>query len=141
MKKILVILVLLVLIAASVFGDTACMASTCGRNCSNYTGRAKATVSCYALSESACSNYYQTYYGGWSGHCTGPPTICNSQSVLFLCTWDSMDMSCGGWKKCVGTIPEFMGIEFNEMQFSTGLVALVGAVAVGMIITRRKKDV
>ena len=37
-------------------------------------------------------------------------------------------------------IPEFFGIEFNEMQVSTGIIALIGAIALPMLLFRKKKQ-
>ena len=37
-------------------------------------------------------------------------------------------------------IPEFMGIEFNEMEFSTGIIALIAAIALPTILFRKKKQ-
>tara|TARA_Y100000310_G_scaffold339175_1_gene431073 strand:- start:4059 stop:4202 length:144 start_codon:yes stop_codon:yes gene_type:complete len=36
-------------------------------------------------------------------------------------------------------IPEFFGIEFGEMEISTGIIAVIGAIVLPMFLFRKKK--
>ena len=55
--------------------------------------------------------------------------------------WCYQNSSCTAVNKYMCTaVPEFNGIEFNEMQVSTGIIALIGAIALPMLLFRKKKQ-
>ncbi|MAG21906.1 MAG: hypothetical protein CL943_01190 [Candidatus Diapherotrites archaeon] len=74
------------------------------------------TTTCVGLTKAACYTRYET----------GTPSR--------ICYWDT---PCAAMAVC---IPEFMGIEFNEMEFSTGIIALIAAIALPTILFRKKKQ-
>ncbi len=70
-------------------------------------------------------------------------TVCNS-----ACGTSIPGQSCGPCKwgaNCVGQLghcntPEFFGIEFGEMQLSTGIIALLAAIGLPLFLFKRKID-
>ncbi|MAG22090.1 MAG: hypothetical protein CL943_02185 [Candidatus Diapherotrites archaeon] len=87
---------------------------------------------------------------GGGGICTGAPcsaseTACENcafsvtGSVGKNCRWDATPIPlcvspAGGYCK----IPEFMGIEYGEMNISTGIIALITAIALPTFLFRKR---
>jgi len=88
-----------------------------GKGCA--TGYATSTTACTnfnGVSQTACQKQYQT--GVTDKRCFWTGTTCTPQA------------SC---------IPEFFGIEFGEMEISTGIIAVIGAIVLPMFLFRKKK--
>tara|TARA_Y100000310_G_scaffold339175_1_gene431069 strand:- start:222 stop:719 length:498 start_codon:yes stop_codon:yes gene_type:complete len=92
--------------------------TACALDCD--IGGRKATTNCANLgSSTSCVTYYQT------------------GATSKFCWWANPTVGCGDYgNTCV---PEFMGIEFNEIQFSTGIIALIAAIALPTVLFRKKK--
>ncbi|MAG22131.1 MAG: hypothetical protein CL943_02395 [Candidatus Diapherotrites archaeon] len=93
-----------------------------GADC-KYATKPNTTTKCTALSEGVCESYCK------------PDTIdtlaCNP------CVWAII--TCATETAAYCHIPEFFGIEFSEMQFSTGIIALIAAIALPSILFRKKE--
>tara|TARA_Y100000310_G_C20589380_1_gene767160 strand:+ start:371 stop:862 length:492 start_codon:yes stop_codon:yes gene_type:complete len=104
-------------------GGTCDQVTTCSAKCTMGLGctsgyRAQIAI-CIGLSSNAsCYKYYSTaigdnfcYYKGGGG--------------------------CDDTAACI--IPEFFGIDFGEMEISTGIIALIAAIALPTLLFRKKK--
>lgn len=103
---------------ANCIGDIKCSAKcTMGAKCT--AGARKVTAKCTAIGNSAaCKTHYQT---------TGVDKFCRWTTAL------------GNCKVAGACVPEFFGIEFGEMQLSTGIIALIAAVGLPLFLFKRKK--
>tara|TARA_Y100000310_G_C20614670_1_gene779992 strand:- start:328 stop:774 length:447 start_codon:yes stop_codon:yes gene_type:complete len=79
--------------------------------------RSKTTSNCKALATGTCPNYYKT------------------GATEYVCSLTPGSKSCTTNAKCV---PEFAGIYFPEMQFSTGIIALLVAIALSMWLFKKR---
>ncbi|MAG21701.1 MAG: hypothetical protein CL943_00145 [Candidatus Diapherotrites archaeon] len=112
-----------------------------GRRCGWRTGTGKCR-------QESGTNCYLKYTIG--GKHTSTPNCANQTNytdcvVYFqpgtpskFCWWANPTLGCGttGANVCV---PEFIGIEFNEMEVSTGIIALLAAIVLPTFLFRKKK--
>ncbi|MAG22085.1 MAG: hypothetical protein CL943_02150 [Candidatus Diapherotrites archaeon] len=67
--------------------------------------------------------------------CSWLGASCTTGAIGYLCTcYDT-----GSTKINCTAVPEFFGIEFNEMEFSTGIIALIVAIVLPMFLFRKKR--
>ena len=98
--------------------------TTCTQSCgveTHCTDTRVAVATCSNYSGTVCGDRYQT--GGGT-----PYKLCGHQGY---------PNSCVTGDTCI-PIPEFMGIEFGEMELSTGIIALIAAIALPTFLFKRK---